>query len=415
MRSLGANPSRSRGLQSHLQHGPHPWPTASLLSVAKRDYYEVLGVSRESSEGELKKAYRQLALECHPDRNPDDPDSEERFKEISEAYAVLSDAEQRARYERFGHQGVAGAGQPGPADFGDLGGFTDLFSDLFGDIFGNGGGFAGGRSRGRADRGADLRYNLEIDLNDVLLGSEAPITIPKTRPCETCSGTGARDGRRPETCERCRGIGQIAFQQGFFRVNRPCDVCGGAGEVVTDPCRDCRGSGRVEGQQTISVKIPAGVDAGARLRLVGEGEAGIAGGPPGDLYVILSMTEHPLFERDGRNLHCEVPVPFVMACLGGEIEAPSLEGRIEVAVPEGTQSGRVLRLRGKGLPPLQPRVDPAQLQRMRGDLYVRIFVEIPTQLTPRQRELLEEFAAERGTEISPVTKGFVDKLRDLFE
>jgi molecular chaperone DnaJ len=209
-------------------------------------------------------------------------------------------------------------------------------------------------------------------------------------------------------------MGQIAFQQGFFRVNRPCDVCGGAGEVIIDPCRDCRGNGRVEGQQTISVKIPAGVDSGARLRLVGEGEAGIAGGPPGDLYVVISITPHPLFERDGRDLHCEVPVAFVMACLGGEIHAPSLEGRVDVLVPEGTQSGKILRLRGKGLPPLQPRADAGQLERMRGDIYVRIFVEVPTQLTARQRELLEDFAAESGTEVSPVTKGFMDKLRDLF-
>jgi len=382
--------------------------------VAKRDYYEVLGLARDSSEGDLKKAYRQLALESHPDRNPDDPDAEERFKEISEAYSILSDPEKRSRYDRFGHQGVMGPGQPSAGDFGDLGGFTDLYNDLFGDLFGGGGGFGRGRSHGRGQRGADLRYNLQIEFVEVLTGTEASIQIPKTRSCETCSGTGAREGSSPELCERCRGVGQIAFQQGFFRVNRPCDVCGGAGEVIRDPCRDCRGNGRVEGQQTISVKIPAGVDAGARLRLMGEGEAGIAGGPPGDLYVIISIAEHPLFERDGRDLHCEVPIPFVMACLGGQIEAPSLEGRIEVRVPEGTQSGKILRLRGKGLPPLQPRADASQLERMRGDIYVRIFVEVPTQLTARQRELLEEFAEESGTEISPVTMGFMDKLRDLF-
>lgn len=379
--------------------------------MSKRDYYEVLGVDRGVGEGELKKAYRKLALECHPDRNPDDPAAEERFKQISEAYAVLSDPDKRARYDRYGHQGV-GMGGAGPADFGDLGGFTDLFNDLFGDIFGGGGGF--GRSRGRGQRGADLRYNLEIDLHDVLAGSEASIKIPKMRPCETCSGSGSREGRPPKTCERCRGIGQIAFQQGFFRVNRPCDVCGGAGEIVTDPCTDCRGSGRVEGQQTITVRVPAGIDHGARLRLVGEGEAGIAGGGPGDLYVVVSVRPHPLFERDGRDLHCEVPVPFVVAALGGEIEAPSLEGRVTVRVPEGTQSGKTLRLRGKGLPPLQPRLEPEQRERMRGDIFVRIFVEVPTRLTERQRELLEEFADETGAEVSPHTKGFMDKLRDLF-
>lgn len=384
--------------------------------MSKRDYYEVLGVDRGVGDAELKKAYRRLALECHPDRNPDDPETEERFKEVSEAYAVLSDFEKRSRYDRFGHQGV-GVGAPTGADFGDLGGFTDLFSDLFGDIFGGGnfGGRTRGRSWGRGQRGADLRYNLEVDLDDVLTGTEAAIKIPKMRPCETCSGSGSREGRPPKTCERCRGMGQIAFQQGFFRVNRPCDVCGGAGEVIADPCGDCRGNGRVDGHQTIAVKVPAGVDDGARLRLVGEGEAGIAGGPPGDLYIVLSMRAHPLFERDGRDLHCEVPVPFVMAALGGEIQAPSLEGRITVRVPEGTQSGRILRLRGKGLPPLQPRMDPGSLERMRGDIFVRIFVEVPTQLTERQRELLEEFAEESGTDVSPVMKGFMDKLRDLFE
>jgi len=382
--------------------------------LTKRDYYEVLGVDRRASEGDLKKAYRQLALECHPDRNPDDPDAEERFKEVSEAYAVLSDAEKRARYDRFGHQGV-GMGGAGPADFGDLGGFTDLFSDLFGDIFGSGGGF-GGRGRGRGHRGADLRYNLEIDLASVLKGTEATIKIPKMRPCGTCKGSGAQEGHPPETCQRCRGVGQIAFQQGFFRVNRPCDVCGGAGEVISHPCGECRGNGRVEGQQTITVKVPAGIDDGSRLRLVGEGEAGISGGPAGDLYVVISIRPHPLFrDRDGRDLYCQVPVPFVVATLGGEVEAPTLEGTVNVRVPEGTQSGKTVRLRGKGLPPLQPRADAAQLERMRGDVYVEFFVEVPTQLTPRQRELLEEFAAESGTEISPVTKGFIDKLRDLFE
>jgi molecular chaperone DnaJ len=381
--------------------------------LSKRDYYEVLGVARDVDEAALKKVYRKLALECHPDRNPDDAHAEERFKEISEAYAVLSDAEKRSRYDRFGHQAMGGAGQ-GPVDFGDLGGFTDLFNDLFGDIFG-GSRPGGGRRRGRGQRGADLRYNLSVDLPDVLTGTEATIKIPKMRPCETCSGSGAREGRPPTTCTRCRGMGQIMFQQGFFRVNRPCDVCGGAGEVISDPCPDCRGNGRVEGQQTISVKVPAGVDDGARLRLVAEGEAGIAGGPPGDLYIVIGVREHPLFERDGRDLHCEVPVPFVLAALGGEVHAPSLEGKIGVRLPEGTQSGKMLRLRGKGLPPLQPRADAAQLERLRGDIFVRIFVEVPTRLTDRQRTLLEEFAEESGTDISPVSKGFVDKLRDFFD
>ena len=380
--------------------------------MRKRDYYEVLGVTRDIGEAELKTAYRKLALEFHPDRNPDDAHAEERFKELSEAYAVLSDVEKRSRYDRFGHQGLGAAGQ-GPGDFGDLGGFTDLFNDLFGDIFG-GGGRSGGR-RGRGQRGADLRYNLGIDLTDTLSGTEASIKIPKMRVCESCAGSGAREGRPPVQCTRCRGMGQIVFQQGFFRVNRPCDICGGAGEVINDPCAGCRGSGRVEGQQTISVKIPAGIESGARLRLVGEGEAGIAGGAAGDLYIVIEVRDHPLFERDGRNLHCEVPVPFVVAALGGEIEVPSLEGKVSMRLPESTQSGRVLRLRGKGLPPLQPRADAAQLLRQRGDIYVRIFVEVPTRLSRRQRELLEEFAEVSGTEASPVSKGFMDKLREFFE
>jgi len=383
--------------------------------VSKRDYYDVLGVERGASEAELKKAYRKLALECHPDRNPDDPVAEERFKLVSEAYAVLSDGEKRARYDRFGHAGVGGPSGGGPgADFGDLGNFGDLFNDLFGDIFGGGGG-RGGSRRGRGQRGADLRYNLEISLDDVLNGCEPRLKIPRMNRCGTCSGSGAAEGAKPARCGRCEGTGQLVFQQGFFRVNRPCDACGGAGEVVTNPCPTCRGAGRVEGQQTIQVKVPAGIDDGARLRVTGEGEAGVAGGPPGDLYVVMVLRDHPLFRREGTDLHVEVPVPFVHAALGGEVEVPTLDGRVKLAIPEGTQSGRVLRLRAKGLPPLQPRLDPAQLKKMRGDLYVKVFVEVPTKLNARQRELLEEFAAQSGHEVSPAAKGFVDKLRDLFD
>ena len=383
--------------------------------MSKRDYYEVLGVARGASESELKKAYRKLAMECHPDRHPDDPAAEERFKQVSEAYAVLSDPDKRARYDRFGHAGIGGPGGAGPgADFGDLGNFGDLFNDLFGDIFGGGGG-RGGSRRGRGQRGADLRYNLEISLDDVLNGCEPRLKIPRMNRCGTCSGSGAAEGSRPARCGRCEGTGQLVFQQGFFRVNRPCDACGGAGEVITDPCATCRGSGRVEGQQTIQVKVPPGIEDGARLRVTGEGEAGVAGGPPGDLYVVIVLRDHPWFKRDGTDLHLEVPVPFVQAALGGEIEVPTLDGKVSLAIPEGTQPGRVLRLRGKGLPPLQPRLDAAQLKKMRGDLYVRVFVEVPTKLNARQRELLEEFAAQSGHEVSPTTKGFVEKLRDLFD
>lgn len=382
-------------------------------ALSKRDYYDVLGVGRGASEPEMKKAYRKLAMENHPDRNPNDAAAEDRFKEISESYAVLSDPEKRARYDRFGHAGLGGAGGgPGGAGFEDLGNFGDLFNDLFGDIFGGGG--AGGR-RGRGQRGADLRYNLEIDLNDVLNGCEPSLKIPKMNRCEQCSGSGAAEGSKPVRCGRCEGTGQLAFQQGFFRVNRPCDVCSGVGEVIQNPCSDCRGSGRVEGQQTLQVRVPPGVESGARLRITGEGEAGVAGGEPGDLYVVLSVREHPLFERDGSDIQVEVPIPFTQAALGAEVEVPTLDGRVDLQIPEGTQSGRVLRLRGKGLPPLNPRMDPEQLARMRGDLYVRVFVEVPTKLNTRQREILAEFASITGTEVSPASKGFVDKLRDFFD
>lgn len=380
--------------------------------MAERDYYEVLGVPRNASDADLKKAYRKLALEFHPDRNPGNPEAEETFKTVSEAYAVLSDAEKRVAYDRFGFQGLRGPGGAGAPDFGDIGGFTDLFNDLFGDVLGSG--RSRGR-RGRGQRGADLRYNLDVELKDILNGTEATIRIPKMRPCSECGGSGARSGTGPEICDRCHGSGQMIFQQGFFRVARPCDGCGGEGQIIRHRCGKCRGAGRVEGQQTIQVKVPAGVEDGARLRLTGEGEAGIAGGPPGDLYVVILVRAHPLFERDGTDLHCEVPLSFVQAALGSEIEVPTLEGRVKMQIPEGTQSGKLLRLRGKGLPPLRPRSDPAQLARLRGDLYVRIFVEVPTKLNERQRQLLGEFAAESGTELSPASKSFMEKLRDLFD
>lgn len=373
--------------------------------MAKRDYYEILGVGRSAAEPDLKAAYRRLALQYHPDRNPDDPSAEEKFKEASEAYAVLSDPEKRRAYDRYGFAGVGGPGGAGGFDFQTFGDLGDIFGDLFGDLFGT----RGGRPRraGRGHRGADLRYNFEIGLQDVLEGIETKIQIPKMRACKTCSGSGVAPGSRPERCARCEGLGQVAFQQGFFRISRPCDACGGAGEIVRDRCTDCRGQGRVEGRQTISVRIPPGVDDGNRLRLSGEGEAGIAGGPPGDLFVVISVRPHPLLHRDGPDLHCEVPVTFPQAVLGAEIETGTLEGPVKMQIPEGTQSGTVLRLRGKGLPTIASSV--------RGDQYVRIFVEVPTKLSPRQRELLEQFAAESGHEISPKTKSFLDKLKELFE
>jgi len=378
--------------------------------LSKRDYYEVLGVSRDVDEPALKKGYRKVAMENHPDRNPGDKAAEERFKEASEAYAVLSDAEKRRAYDRFGHDGVGMGGGPagfgGAPDFGDLGNFTDLFNDLFGDLFG--GGRAGGRRRaGRGQRGADLRYNLEMDLTDVLDGIEPSIEIPKMRPCGTCDGSGARPGTQPETCGRCGGAGQVVLQQGFFRISRPCDTCQGAGEVVRERCSECRGAGRVEGMQSIRVKVPAGIDDGMRLRLSGEGEAGIAGGPPGDLFVVISLRSHPLFEREGPDVHCQVPVSVVQAALGDEVEVPTIEGKVKLKVPEGTQTGKVLRLRGKGLPTIR--------SANRGDQLIHIFVEVPTRLSKRQRELLEEFADESGEDVSPVTRGFLEKLKDLFD
>jgi molecular chaperone DnaJ len=374
--------------------------------LVRRDYYEILGVPRDADPDALKKAYRALAMRHHPDRNPDDPASEERFKEASEAYAILSDPEKRRSYDRFGHRGVgAGAGGAPFQDFGDLGNFTDLFEDLFGDLFG--GRRGGGRRRGRGQRGADLRYNLEIELRDVLSGLESQISIPKMRPCKTCEGSGARPGTSPEVCSGCRGSGQVVLQQGFFRVSRPCDVCAGTGEIVRERCADCRGQGRVEGQQTIKVRIPAGVDEGTRLRLSGEGEAGISGGASGDLYVVVSIRPHELFQREGPDLHCQVPITMVQAALGAEIDVPTLEGRVKIVVPEGTQSGKVMRLRGKGVPTLRSQA--------RGDQLLHLFVETPTRLTKSQREILERFAAESDVAVSPANKSFLDKLRELFD
>jgi len=369
--------------------------------LAKRDYYEVLSVSRDASEAELKAAYRRLALEFHPDRNPDDPAAEDRFKEASEAYAVLADAEKRHRYDRFGHEGV-GAGGPGGFPGGDFQGFSDVFGDLFGDLFGGG---SGRRTRGQ--RGADLRYNLEVELVDLLDGREVQIQVPRMVACEPCEGSGAREGTEPERCSRCQGTGQAIFQQGLFRISRPCDQCSGSGWVVNDPCKSCRGVGRLEGQRTLNVRIPAGVEDGMRLRVAGEGEAGIAGGATGDLFVVIHVHPHPLFHREGADLECEVPISFVQAALGAEIDVPTLEGRVSMRVPEGTQNGKVMRLRGKGIPSLRGGG--------RGDQYVRIFVEVPSKLTQEQRELLEQFADISDSEVSPVTRGFLEKLRDLFD
>lgn len=367
--------------------------------MSKRDYYEVLGVERTATPDELKKAYRKLALQFHPDRNSDDPAAEEKFKEASEAYAVLSDEGKRRQYDQFGHQAMGGAGGF-QGDFGNVG---DIFNDLFGDLFGA----MGGRRQGRGQRGADLRYTHTLDLEDVLTGEEAAIEIPRMLRCEKCSGSGAKPGTQPERCGRCGGTGQAVFQQGLFRISRPCEACRGEGSVVRTPCESCRGRGRIEGKKSLKVRVPAGVEDGMRLRVAGEGEAGLSGGPPGDLYVVMAVNEHPLFTREGADLGVEVPVLFTQAALGAEIDVPTLEGRVKLKIPEGTQSGKTFRLRGKGVPSVGA---PG-----RGDLHVRIFVEVPSRLNARQRALLEQFAAESGADAAPVTKGFVDKLRDLFD
>jgi molecular chaperone DnaJ len=368
--------------------------------VSKRDYYEVLGVARTATPDELKKAYRKLALQFHPDRNPEDPSAEEKFKEASEAYAVLSDEGKRRQYDQFGHQAMGGA-----AGFqGDFGNVGDIFNDLFGDLFGA---MGGNRRGGRGQRGADLRYTHTLDLEEVLTGEETSIEIPRMLRCEKCSGSGAKPGTQPERCGRCSGTGQAVFQQGLFRISRPCEACRGEGSVVRSPCPDCRGRGRTEGKKKLSVRVPAGVEDGMRLRVAGEGEAGLAGGPAGDLYVVMAVNPHPLFTREGPDLLVEVPVLFTQAALGAEIDVPTLEGRVKLKIPEGTQSGKAFRLRGKGL----PSVGAAG----RGDLHVRIFVEVPSRMNAKQRALLEQFAAESGADAAPVTKGFLDKLRDILD
>ncbi|NVK42082.1 MAG: molecular chaperone DnaJ [Oceanospirillaceae bacterium] len=374
--------------------------------MSKRDYYEVLGVSRDTSDRDIKKAYRRMAMKFHPDRNPGDAEAEDKFKEVNEAYEVLSDAQKKAAYDQYGHAGVEqGAGGFGGGGFD--GSFSDIFGDVFGDIFGGAGG--GGRRRSSVQRGADLRYNLDLSLEEAVRGVEKTIKVPTLVPCDTCDGSGAKPGTSAKTCGTCGGHGQVRMQQGFFSVQQTCPTCRGEGKVISDPCGSCRGHGRVEKVKTLSVKIPPGVDTGDRIRLSGEGEAGSHGGPAGDLYVQVNVLQHPIFERDGRNLYCEVPISFVDAALGGELEVPTLDGRVKLRVPAETQTGKLFRLRNKGVSPV--RGGPT------GDLLVRVVVETPVNLTSRQKELLKEFqeTADEGHKHSPKKSSFFDSVKQFFE
>ncbi len=363
-------------------------------AARKRDYYEVLGVARQASPADLKSAYRKLAMQHHPDRNPGDKASEERFKEASEAYEVLSDPEKRNRYDRFGHSAV-------PFDFGGFNssGINEVLSEIFGDIF-------GGRSRrGGRSRGSDLRYNLELSFEEAAFGTEVSVKIPRPKRCEACEGTGSKD-KQVRACPTCGGAGELRHTQGFFSVSRPCGTCGGTGSVATAPCTKCRGVGRLESETTLSVKIPPGVDSGTRIRLVGEGEPGELGGPSGDLYVVAHVKEHPIFVREDAEVLCEVPISFTQAALGVHIDVPTLEGKVKMRVPSGTQSGKVFRLKGKGIAHLHGGG--------RGDQHVRVIVETPTELSAEQRELLERFAELGGQHGQPQVRSFLDKVRELF-
>jgi molecular chaperone DnaJ len=371
--------------------------------MAKRDYYEVLGVERSASDADIKKAYRRLAMKYHPDRNQGDAESEEQFKEAKEAFEVLSDQQKRAAYDQFGHAGVdAGAGGGG---FGAGAGFSDIFDSVFGDIFGG-----GARGGSRVYRGADLRYDLEMSLEEAVRGSEVKIRIPTLVECESCDGRGSRSGGAPETCTTCNGVGQIRMQQGFFSVQQTCPACRGRGRVVRDPCAGCGGTGQSRGHKTIAVKVPAGVDTGDRIRLSGEGEPGQNGGPPGDLYVNVIVREHPIFTREGTDLYSEAPIDFVTATLGGEIEVPTLEGRVVLKIPAETQSGKMFRLRGKGVRSVRGGGV--------GDLICRVTIETPVNLTKQQKELLRAFGDSllgEETRHSPRASSWLDGVKKFFE
>ncbi len=376
--------------------------------MAKRDFYEILGVAKNASDDDIRKAYRKLAMKYHPDRNPDSKEAEDKLKEVKEAYEMLSDAEKRAAYDRFGHAGVdpnaaAGAGMGGGA-----GGFADAFGDIFGEIFGGAGGRRGGGGP-QVYRGADLKYSLEISLEQAANGFDTEIRIPSWDPCETCHGSGAKPGTSPRTCHTCGGSGAVRMQQGFFSVQQTCPTCHGSGQEITDPCGDCDGVGRIRKNKTLQVKIPAGIDDGMRIRSTGNGEPGLNGGPPGDLYVEIRIKPHGIFERQGEDLHCELTIPFTKAALGGVQEVPTLAGRGEITIPEGTQTGKTFRLRGKGIKGVRSSYP--------GDLYCHVVVETPVRLNDEQKALLRQFESSLhtgGDRHSPKSESWTDKVKNFF-
>jgi molecular chaperone DnaJ len=377
--------------------------------MAKRDYYEVLGVKRQATEPEMKSAFRKLAMDCHPDRNPGDKAAEQKFQELNEAYEVLKDPQKRAAYDQFGHAAFEGGRGPGgPGGFGPD--FASSMSDIFDDLFGEfmGGRRGGPRGRGGNERGADIRYQMEISLAEAYTGKQAQIRVPTSVGCETCKGSGAKPGSKPTSCSTCGGNGKVRASQGFFTIERTCPACQGRGEVIDDPCATCQGAGRVMKERTLQVSIPAGVEDGTRIRLAGEGEAGVRGGPTGDLYIFLAICPHEFFQRDGADVFCRVPISMVTAALGGNIEVPTLDGtRVKMPVPAGSETGKQFRLKGKGMPVLRSKVQ--------GDMYIQVEVETPKNLTRRQRELLEEFEKESKAENSPASAGFFSRVKEFFE
>ena len=384
--------------------------------MAKRDFYEILGVAKNATDEEIKKSYRKLAMKYHPDRNPDSKGSEDKFKEAKEAYEMLSDPQKREAYDRYGHAGVdpnMGGGGGGGFGGAGAGGFADAFGDIFGDIFGGAAGARGGRGNAggpQVYRGADLRYNLEISLEQAANGFDTTIRVPSWDACEICKGSGAKPGTAPATCTTCGGHGQVRMQQGFFSIQQTCPKCHGTGKIIPEPCTTCAGAGRIKRNKTLEVKIPSGIDDGMRIRSSGNGEPGLNGGPPGDLYVEIHIKPHGVFQRDGDDLHCEMPISFTTAALGGEIEVPTLSGKASFTIPEGTQSGKTFRLRSKGIKGVR--------SGFAGDLFCHVVVETPIKLTEKQKELLRDFersTTEGGSKHSPHTKSWMDKVKEFFE